>query len=150
MSEQERCCNCEQPTGRAGRADDSLYLAEIDAGPFCWECWSSIGDDLERGDQAQIEKLKADLARLREELRDEGLRLRSAAEENGCLGLSLAALRESDRKLREALTSLSNNVAGMLGAFEPELRDVISNTNFGVLKHCLANADAALARRKGG
>lgn len=34
----ERCTNCDEPTGRAGRADDSLYLDD-DRGPFCMECW---------------------------------------------------------------------------------------------------------------
>ena len=35
----ERCYACDEPTGRAGRADDSLFCAECDAGPFCEECW---------------------------------------------------------------------------------------------------------------
>jgi hypothetical protein len=38
----ERCCSCEQPTGRAGKGEDSIYLygkydlQEI--GPLCEEC----------------------------------------------------------------------------------------------------------------
>ncbi len=36
--ELERCCSCDEPTGRAGRADDSLYC-ECGAGPFCEDCW---------------------------------------------------------------------------------------------------------------
>jgi hypothetical protein len=34
----EYCCECEQPTGRAGRGDDSLF-DDYDHGPFCEECW---------------------------------------------------------------------------------------------------------------
>jgi hypothetical protein len=33
----EYCCVCNQPTGRAGRADDSLYIG--DDGPYCYECY---------------------------------------------------------------------------------------------------------------
>lgn len=33
----EYCCECEAPTGRAGRGEDSLYVG--DAGPYCEECW---------------------------------------------------------------------------------------------------------------
>ena len=38
----EYCCECDQPTGCAGRAEDSLFT-EDDAGPFCWECWEKGG-----------------------------------------------------------------------------------------------------------
>lgn len=42
MSEEqaEMCVNCDRPTGRAGRGDDSLYCEECDEGPFCAECWA--------------------------------------------------------------------------------------------------------------
>ena len=33
----ERCVECDEPTGKAGRNDDSLYLG--DDGPFCDECY---------------------------------------------------------------------------------------------------------------
>lgn len=35
----EVCCQCDSPTGRAGRADDSLYT-DSDWGPYCEECWA--------------------------------------------------------------------------------------------------------------
>ena len=37
----ERCCDCDDPTGRAGRADDSLYVETEDdvIGPLCAECY---------------------------------------------------------------------------------------------------------------
>lgn len=38
MSELERCVECDEPTGRAGRGDDSLYCGHCGAGPFCAEC----------------------------------------------------------------------------------------------------------------
>lgn len=34
----EYCFLCGEQTGRAGRADDSIYC-ECGAGPFCLECW---------------------------------------------------------------------------------------------------------------
>jgi len=37
----ERCCECDDPTGRAGRGDDSLYTDEGD-GPYCYDCWQGI------------------------------------------------------------------------------------------------------------
>ena len=45
----EYCCECDQPTGRAGRGDDSLFT-EDDEGPFCWECWEEGGHNEEVGD----------------------------------------------------------------------------------------------------
>jgi hypothetical protein len=40
MSELEYCCECDQPTGRAGRGEDSIYIAYPDkeVGPLCEEC----------------------------------------------------------------------------------------------------------------
>ena len=34
----EYCCDCSQPTGAAGKGEDSLY--DDDDGPYCRECWS--------------------------------------------------------------------------------------------------------------
>lgn len=34
----EYCCECDQPTGNAGKGEDSNYT-EDDAGPYCWECF---------------------------------------------------------------------------------------------------------------
>ena len=34
----EYCCKCDAPTGRAGKAEDSLFT-ENDHGPFCRECF---------------------------------------------------------------------------------------------------------------
>jgi hypothetical protein len=38
----EYCCECDQPTGRAGWLEDSLFT-DIGEGPFCWECWEAGG-----------------------------------------------------------------------------------------------------------
>ena len=37
----EHCCECDEPTGRAGRGEDSLY--HDDNGPFCSDCWHKNG-----------------------------------------------------------------------------------------------------------
>lgn len=34
----EYCCECEEPTGRAGAGEDSLYT-EDDEGPYCEGCF---------------------------------------------------------------------------------------------------------------
>ncbi len=34
----EYCCECNQPTGRAGKGDDSLFGEDGD-GPYCSQCW---------------------------------------------------------------------------------------------------------------
>ena len=36
--EEERCCICDEPTGKAGIADDSLYGDKGD-GPYCENCF---------------------------------------------------------------------------------------------------------------
>jgi len=35
---EERCCLCGDLTGRAGVADDSIYLLDGDLGPLCEDC----------------------------------------------------------------------------------------------------------------
>ncbi len=47
----EYCCECDQPTGCAGRGDDSLFT-EDDQGPFCWECWEEGGHTEDGGADA--------------------------------------------------------------------------------------------------
>ena len=37
----ELCCACQEPTGNAGRGEDSLYICGC--GPFCQECYDSVG-----------------------------------------------------------------------------------------------------------
>lgn len=36
----EECCECDEPTGRAGKGEDSIYCDECEEGPFCSECWA--------------------------------------------------------------------------------------------------------------
>jgi hypothetical protein len=55
----EYCGVCGEATGRAGRADDSLYLAnedDVELGPLCEKCHDAFRRD----------DLEAELARLRE------------------------------------------------------------------------------------
>ena len=40
MMEAEKCCICGSETGRAGAADDSLYID--DDGPFCDDCYVQL------------------------------------------------------------------------------------------------------------
>lgn len=35
----EKCIFCDEPTGRAGRDEDSLYCEQCDRGPYCESCW---------------------------------------------------------------------------------------------------------------
>jgi len=41
----EYCFVCGEPTGRAGRADDSLYIG--DQGPYCEECYANAKEPAE-------------------------------------------------------------------------------------------------------
>lgn len=36
----EWCVTCDNPTGKAGRGEDSLYCETCDEGPFCSECFT--------------------------------------------------------------------------------------------------------------
>lgn len=53
----EYCCECENATGRAGRADDSLYFG--DHGPYCRDCWTEF---IDKSVQEEITSLRARLA----------------------------------------------------------------------------------------
>lgn len=58
----ERCCDCDEPTGRAGRADDSLYTDE-GKGPYCPACWDKNHGELVEtmSDLKLIDELLLDL-----------------------------------------------------------------------------------------
>jgi len=42
----EYCCECGQPTGNAGRGEDSIYaetmIGEDEIGPLCSECYDEL------------------------------------------------------------------------------------------------------------
>ncbi len=40
----ETCCECDAPTGRAGRGEDSLYAGDF--GPYCGDCWYEVPEML--------------------------------------------------------------------------------------------------------
>jgi hypothetical protein len=40
----ERCLWCNEPTGRAGGCEDSLYSNDEGIGPFCERCWDDLRD----------------------------------------------------------------------------------------------------------
>lgn len=54
MSDLEYCCECDEPTGNAGKGDGSLYIAH--EGPFCDDCHSNISE--ERFEEYHIIKSK--------------------------------------------------------------------------------------------
>ncbi|MDD4984369.1 MAG: hypothetical protein PHQ43_01070 [Dehalococcoidales bacterium] len=44
MDKIERCCLCDQPTGRAGRSEDSMYVTtdRAEIGPLCADCYFDL------------------------------------------------------------------------------------------------------------
>lgn len=56
---EEFCCECDEPTGRAGRGDDSIFVNPVpgsteEIGPLCSLCCRSLAD-------AQIGKFAVDM-----------------------------------------------------------------------------------------
>ena len=66
IRELERCYDCDEPTGRAGRGDDSLYCEYCDKGPFCPDCFNGHSLDCCTAKLAtaleRLEKLEKDNA----------------------------------------------------------------------------------------
>lgn len=54
----EYCFRCGDPTGRAGRGDDSIYIG--DEGPFCEECYAKT-KRLETAIRSAIANIKKSL-----------------------------------------------------------------------------------------
>lgn len=52
----EMCCNCDNPTGKAGRCEDSMYLG--DKGPYCEECYDKKCEKLSE----ELQDIRAELA----------------------------------------------------------------------------------------
>ena len=62
----EHCCICDNPTGRAGIAEDSLYVG--DDGPFCESCYAEAEHHI-----STVQRLKAaeaEAAKLKRERED--------------------------------------------------------------------------------
>jgi hypothetical protein len=57
----EMCIECDNPTGKAGACEDSLYVG--DDGPFCETCFEWKGMVAEH--KAVVEKLEAEVERLK-------------------------------------------------------------------------------------
>jgi len=68
MSEIELCCECDQPTGNAGRGDGSHYAID-DTGPYCWECFAPYQIDAYENKVTELEQQLADKDREIELLR---------------------------------------------------------------------------------
>ena len=60
---EERCCLCDQATGRAGKGEDSIYidLTHANLGPLCPECYADMRTHFE-DDTAPIEQVEKELA----------------------------------------------------------------------------------------
>ena len=59
---QELCCDCNAPTGRAGKAEDNLYAGHL--GPYCIDCWCELPEKLaEENDRlkTQVQSLRSAL-----------------------------------------------------------------------------------------
>ena len=120
----ETCCVCDEPTGRAGRADDSLYCDECDVGPFCEECWDDHHKDYNHGEVAGLRRQLAKLQGIVDSLN----RLR--AEEGGSVTIYC-----STEELH-----LQNEFVRVVGEWTRwEARDFEGET----LAECLAKAEAA-------
>jgi len=44
----EYCCECNQPTGNAGKGEDSNYTDD-DEGPYCYECFTADNESAPQG-----------------------------------------------------------------------------------------------------
>ena len=46
MTTLEYCCECDNPTERAGRSEDSIYadfmIGGDEIGPLCWKCYENL------------------------------------------------------------------------------------------------------------
>ena len=62
----EKCCACDEPTGRAGRCDDSLFMD--DDGPFCEACFEATIQSAAEGVIQEADQLRSHNDALRAEL----------------------------------------------------------------------------------
>jgi len=63
----EMCCKCDEPTGKAGPGDGSIYCPVCSEGPFCEDCWDIHRDmEMETAGQTRdaLHKATRDLAAL--------------------------------------------------------------------------------------
>lgn len=65
------CCDfCGEPTGRAGAADDSIFISheDFEIGPLCEACWEAICAYCaeESGLNSELAQLRAETKRLRD------------------------------------------------------------------------------------
>ena len=43
----EICCECDEPTGRAGKDEDSFYSEDTGNGPYCEQCFNELEEQSE-------------------------------------------------------------------------------------------------------
>ena len=60
MSNQlEHCSICDDPTGRAGIGDDSIFYLDDEIGPLCEECNRKLQGEVDERLTARVETLEA-------------------------------------------------------------------------------------------
>jgi len=67
MSDIEYCCICDEPTERAGKSDDSMYL-DTGQGPFCINCYQEAVYGRYEDMQTEITSLRQQVAELNQDL----------------------------------------------------------------------------------
>ncbi len=134
-NEIEMCCKCSEPTGRAGRCEDSMYAG--DAGPYCEDCWADVPEEQAN----EIDMHKRDLTRLRAELEEANKKLRHY-ERTVCLDddlvsrhpdgvetkpistVKLGELFAERDELTKALAEANDNRVGMVAALDEARREL--------------------------
>ena len=109
----ERCCVCDEETGRAGRSDDSIYID--DYGPLCSDCNFVLTDsNYVKEFKAKIEQLETDLA-------DQHNHWTKIMNENDA---KIQQLEEENERLKDIINDLSedcpncNNMGSYAGGNE--------------------------------
>lgn len=93
----EYCFKCDEPTGCAGRADDSHYN-EDGEGPFCWRCWCENENPRLH---ERIEQLQSQLTAAQKDILD-GCADADRWEEEAKFAIEeLAAAEEREKGLRD-------------------------------------------------
>ena len=95
MAELELCCECNSPTGRAGRGEDSIYYLD-GLGPFCEDCHDRLGADVI--DNLGLATLRAQLEEAQQDARDWRENCEKACDKGIDLQREVERLKARDRK----------------------------------------------------
>ena len=118
MDNLEYCFKCDEPTGCAGRADDSHYN-EDGEGPFCWRCWC---EDENPRLNVLIDRQQADLAAARGQIKM-GKRVYQRKERTFDKGLNLSNLLATENnQLNSALAAKDKRIAELEQIYLGQIR----------------------------